>query len=252
MSNEIDPLDQEDVVVIEQRDKHTLTYIAVAAVLGIAIGGLLGSFIMDSKWQSAYLHLEQTLKQELKISKETQTKVIVSKTEAVERKAADIEGEINSRVEAEVDAVTQKSKNEVDKAQLMVAELEKVNIELDLLVESYGSEIKQQNETIRQLETQISMQANIFDRSRELFQRELLIKQDLDRLQKERQALEPKLRRYKKECDVYLDGTSFDVNASSCDKRDEVNSNISQIDQMVEVNKLDLREIESISDNIGL
>ncbi|MDB1123812.1 hypothetical protein [Vibrio algarum] len=61
MSKNVDPRDQEDVVVIEQRDKHTLVYIAIAAVFGIAIGGLIGSVVTKNKWQPAYQSLEKSL-----------------------------------------------------------------------------------------------------------------------------------------------------------------------------------------------
>jgi len=248
VSNVVDPRDQDDVVVIEERDKHTLVYIAIAAVLGGAIGGLIGSIVTKSEWEPAYQALEVKLVQ----AKQAQTEVIVQKAEAVEKKEAELETEIVSRVTVEVDTIALQSKQEIDKAQAMVTELEKVNIEMDARIQSQLEEIEQRKLTISDLEKQVAMQANIFERSRELFQRELLIKQDLTKLQKERDVLEPRLKRFKKECDVYLDGSSFEANSSACDKHDEINSNISQIDQMIEVHKLDLRDIESISDRIGL
>lgn len=248
MSKNVDPRDQEDVVVIEQRDKHTLVYIAIAAVFGIAIGGLIGSVVTKNKWQPAYQSLEKKLVE----AKQSQTEVIVQKVEAVERKEADIENEIALRVTEQMTVLALNSKKEVEKSQEMVTELEKVNIEMEAQIQAQVKEIEQNIEAISELEKQISMQANIFDRARELFQRELLIKQDLTKLQKERDVLEPRLKRFNKECDVYLDGASFEVNSSSCDKRDEINSNISQIDQMIEVHKLDLRDIEGISNSIGL
>jgi len=248
VSDDIDPRDQEDVVVIEQRDKHTLTYIATAAVLGIALGGLVGSIITKNQWESAYQHLEQKFDK----TKAEQAEVVVENAEAVERKVANIEDQINERVTAATDAVKLQSKQDIQDVQSMVTELEKVNIELSKQVDSYSIEIKQYKASITKLNAKIDMQASIFERARELFQRELLIKQELTQLRKKRDVLEPKIARYKKECDIYLAGASFDVNSSACDKYDEVNSNMSQVDQMIEVHKLDLRDIENISDNIGL
>lgn len=96
------------------------------------------------------------------------------------------------------------------------------------------------------------MQSVVIERARGLFQKELLIKQDLDKLRQEREELIPKLERFKKECDAYLEGKSWDASSKACDRYDEANSNLSHIDQMIEVHKLDLREIEQISDSIGL
>ncbi len=51
--------DQDEVVVIEERDKRTHIYIAIAAVLGLAFGGLAGSAMTASKWESTYQVLEE-------------------------------------------------------------------------------------------------------------------------------------------------------------------------------------------------
>ncbi|MGB5804261.1 MAG: chromosome partitioning protein ParA, partial [Vibrio anguillarum] len=43
MNKQTDIDAQDDVVVIEERDKRTYVYIALAGVLGLALGGLIGS-----------------------------------------------------------------------------------------------------------------------------------------------------------------------------------------------------------------
>ncbi len=96
------------------------------------------------------------------------------------------------------------------------------------------------------------MQATIFERSRELFQRELKIKQELEALQKEKESLVPKLKTLKTDCDVYLEGKSWDAKSDACDKQDEANSRISQIDQMIQVHRMDLEQIKALTENIGL
>ena len=47
------------VFVIEERDKRTHIYIAIAAVLGLAFGGLVGSIVTANKWESTYHVLEE-------------------------------------------------------------------------------------------------------------------------------------------------------------------------------------------------
>ncbi|NVC96169.1 chromosome partitioning protein ParA, partial [Vibrio natriegens] len=59
MSSQNNIEEHEDVVVIEQRDKRTQIYIAIAAVLGIAVGGLVGAILTANKWESAYQSLEE-------------------------------------------------------------------------------------------------------------------------------------------------------------------------------------------------
>ncbi|WP_413284508.1 chromosome partitioning protein ParA [Vibrio sp. MA40-2] len=241
--------DQDDeVVVIEERDKRTLIYIGIAAVLGIAVGGLLGSVVTENKWQPAYQALQEKVDQVTKLH----TDVVNNKQQAVEDKFQDVESDIQRRVKTQVDSIALQSEQEQQKLQAMIIELEKVNDEFELQIQSQAEQITDKQKIIAELEQQIAMQTNIFQRSRELFQRELLIKQDLERLQEERDTLEPKVSRYKKQCDIYLEGTSFDANSSACDKQDEANSTLSQLDQMIEINKLDLREIENIASNIGL
>lgn len=57
--NEFD--DNEEVVVIERRDKQSYLYIAIAAVLGIALGGLIGSTVTTSRWETSYQALQTSL-----------------------------------------------------------------------------------------------------------------------------------------------------------------------------------------------
>ncbi len=92
----------------------------------------------------------------------------------------------------------------------------------------------------------------MFERSRELFQKELKIKQEMEAMQKERDALVPQVKSLKKECDIYLEGKSWDAKSDACDKQDEANSRISQLDQMIRVHQMDLEQIKSLSEEIGL
>ena len=92
----------------------------------------------------------------------------------------------------------------------------------------------------------------MFERSREVFRKELQISQELESLEKERQALLPKIETLKKECDVFLEGKSWDVKSDACDKHDEANSRLSQVDQLIEVHKMDLKQIKEITEDMGL
>ncbi|WP_375749951.1 chromosome partitioning protein ParA [Vibrio sp. HN007] len=236
--------EEDDVVVIEERDKHTILYIVIAAVLGLALGGLAGSVLTKGKWETAYQELELQI-DELKQAK---SQVVTE----VEEKEAQIDSEIETRLTAKLEKEREIHVEELAASQGMVTELEKVNLDLESQISDLRAQLQELEKSISDLNKQGEMQAIVLERSRELFQRELSIKQELDKLQAEREQILPKLERYKKECDIYLDGKSWDASKESCDKQDEANSNLSQIDQMIEVHKLDLLEIQKIADSVGI
>jgi predicted RNase H-like nuclease (RuvC/YqgF family) len=148
-------------------------------------------------------------------------------------------------------------KEEAHKAELKALQeqltvVEKVNLSLE-------SQIKEQKATLNttkvqndKLNRQADMQATMFERSREVFRKEMQITQELASLEKEREALLPKIDTLKKECDVFLEGKSWDVKSDACDKHDEANSRLSQIDQLIEVYKMDLKQIKEITEGMGL
>lgn len=240
--NEFD--DNEDVVVIERRDKQGYLYIAIAAVLGIALGGLIGSSVTTSRWASSYDALQNQLEQ-----------LQNSKTEVV--KAAEVTEQNNDEQwQIKMDQALAKQREEWQTESVQrdkyVAELEKHNLDLEQQLNEQKMALELANTHNNELNRQTNIQATMLERSRELFQRELKIKQELEELQKERDSLVPKIKVLKKECDIYLEGKSWDAKSDSCDKQDEANSRISQIDQMIRVHQMDLEQIKSLSEEIGL
>ncbi|KQA19836.1 hypothetical protein [Vibrio metoecus] len=240
--NEFD--DNEDVVVIERRDKQGYLYIAIAAVLGIALGGLIGSSVTTSRWEASYDALQNQLEQ-----------LQNSKTEVV--KAAEVTEQNNDEQwQIKMDQALAKQREEWQTESVQrdkyVAELEKHNLDLEQQLNEQKMALELANTHNNELNRQTDIQATMLERSRELFQRELKIKQELEELQKERDSLVPKIKVLKKECDIYLEGKSWDAKSDSCDKQDEANSRISQIDQMIRVHQMDLEQIKSLSEEIGL
>jgi hypothetical protein len=51
---------------------------------------------------------------------------------------------------------------------------------------------------------------------------------------------------------VYLEGKSWDVKSDVCNKHDEATSRLSQVDQLIEVHKMDLKQIKEMSEDMGL
>lgn len=235
---------EEDVVVIEERDKRSYLYIAIAGVLGLALGGLLGSTVTANKWQATYVELQQQYQ-----AAQDQKKQLVSN---VEERAANIDFELEKKLEAKVGEFQQNHQAELAELQKQIAVLNKDKQTLTQQLNAQKNELSQAEQKNTKLNQQADMQTSLLERSRELFQHELKIKQELDSLKKELVKLEPKYETLKKECNAYLDGTSWDARSDSCDKQDEANSRMSQINQMIRVHEMDLEQIKAISEQLGL
>lgn len=236
--------DQDEVVVIEERDKRTHIYIAIAAVLGLAFGGLAGSAMTASKWESTY----QVLEEKYQALAQDKTDLVSQ----VKTREASLDQEVDAKVATLLAEKEEAHKAELKALQEQLTEVEKVNLALESQVKEQKNKLSSTKNENDKLNRQADMQATMFERSREVFRKELQISQELESLEKEREALLPKIEKLKKECDVFLEGKSWDVKSDACDKHDEANSRLSQVDQLIEVNKMDLKQIKDITEDMGL
>lgn len=236
--------DNEDVVVIEERDKRSYLYIGIAAVLGLALGGLIGSSVTASKWGKAYQTLETQYQQSKSYDSAQQADA--------EQQTIAMNSEWENKLQAALNEQTEQHKTNLSKLEKQITELEKVNATLESELSEQKDALAAADAKNSKLNRQADMQATMFERSRELFQKELKIKQEMEAMQKERDALVPQVKSLKKECDIYLEGKSWDAKSDACDKQDEANSRISQLDQMIRVHQMDLEQIKSLSEEIGL
>ena len=238
--------EQDEVVVIEERDKRSQLYIGIAAVIGLALGGLIGSTVTASKWESTYQVLE-TRYQELRDSK---TELMTS----VEAKVA--KGRYRDRCESRSCALAKQA----EEHQKELQDLAKAVFGFrkgELLVRTAvkrtkAKRLEQTQQNNQKLNHQADMQSTLFERSRELFRKELQISQELEKLEKERDDIEQKLGPLKQACDVFLDGTSWDAKSDACEKQDNANSRLSDIRQMIEVHTMDLKQIKTLTEEMGL
>lgn len=236
--------DNEDVVVIEERDKRSYLYIGIAAVLGLALGGLIGSSVTASKWEKAY----QTLETQYQQSKSDDS----AQQADAEQQTIAMNSEWENKLQAALNEQTEQHKTNLSKLEKQITELEKVNATLESELSEQKDALAAADAKNSKLNRQADMQATMFERSRELFQKEMKIMQEMEAMQKERDALVPQVKSLKKECDIYLEGKSWDAKSDACDKQDEANSRISQLDQMIRVHQMDLEQIKSLSEEIGL
>ncbi|MDE1252111.1 chromosome partitioning protein ParA [Vibrio aestuarianus] len=244
MDKHTDIDEQEDVVVIEERDKRTYVYLALAGVLGLALGGLIGSSITTNKWQKSYSQLEDKYQQ----LNEDKTQLV----ETVELKVAEVDAEVETKIQRALDEQNSQHQEQLNQFQEKYKKLESENKLLQAKLNDEKEKLVEVAQSNSKLNRQADMQATMFERSRELFQRELKIKQELEALEKEKQTITPKLKLLKSDCDAYLEGKSWDAKSDACDKQDAANSRISQIDQMIQVHRMDLEQIKVLTEGIGL
>ncbi|WP_114785500.1 chromosome partitioning protein ParA [Vibrio tetraodonis] len=243
MNNESD-VENDDVVVIEERDKRSYLYIIIAGLLGAALGGLIGSSLTSSKWQEAYHGLETKYQELVEEKKQL--------TDEVEDKLTQVDAEIQAKLTKAIDEKKHTFDETIKSLNDQVAELEKVNLSLEEQLNEEKQNIAQATQENRKLNRQADMQATMFERSRELFQQELKVKQELEALEKERDDLQPKLKQLKADCDLYLAGTSWEAKSDACDKQDEANSRLSHVNQMIRVHQMDLKQIKALASELGL
>ncbi|MCA0935938.1 chromosome partitioning protein ParA [Vibrio alginolyticus] len=244
MSSQNNIEEHEDVVVIEQRDKRTQIYIAIAAALGLAFGGLIGSALTANKWESTY----QVLEEKYQALSQDKTQIVSQ----VKLREEGLEKEVQDKVATLLAAKEAEHQKALKNLQEQLTEVEKVNLSLESQVKQQSEKINTAKSENEKLTRQSDMQATVLERSREVFQKELKISQELESLEKEREQLVPKITKLKKECDLYLEGTSWDVKSDVCSKHDDATSRLSQVDQLIEVYKMDLKQIKEMSEGMGM
>ncbi len=236
--------DDQDVVVIEQRDKRSYLYIGLAAVLGLALGGVLGSSVAENKWQSAYAHLQMTVDK-----LQGNTSLL---TQQADQRSQQQEQAFQALLEQRLAEQAEQLSAQSAHLEQQLAELEKVNLSLEQQLNQQSTALQSADQQNARLNRQAEMQSVLFERSRELFQKELKIKQEVEQLEQEQQQLTSVLPGLKKECDVYLQGQSWDAKSDACDRHDAATSRLSHVNQMLRVHQLDLQEIKALSAEIGL
>jgi chromosome segregation ATPase len=238
------PVERDDVVVIEQRDTRARLYIGIAVVLGLAAGGLIGSAVTQNDWQQRYKQLDTQYQQAL-VKTQTQKSNL-------DEKLALAESESQLKLRKVVEEKVEQHQQQVDALNEQISKLEADNQQLENQLSAQGKKLAQQKKQNVQLERKTDIQSSMFEQSQELFKREAELKTEVAKLEQEKSQLTPNLKRWKKDCDLFLEGTSWDAKSDSCDRYDSATSRISQIEQMLKVHNMDLNHIATLKSELGI
>lgn len=239
-----DDEDKENVVVIQQRDKKNVVYIIAALLLGGSAGAALGALVTTKHWQQTY----QALEVKYQKNREDRSQLIAQ----VNEKELKLDQSLEDKVQSALDKQNEAYKAKVKRLEDQIVDLENKNNTLAQQLDSEKQSLGHLQKKNQQLEQTKSIQASVFERSREVFQKELTIKQELEKLENEKDSLNSKIVKLKKACDLYLAGTSWDATSDSCDKQDQANSRLSQVNQLISVHKMDLQDIKAMTERLGL
>ncbi len=240
----------DDVVVIEEKGKiaHITSYVVVSLLLGATIGGFALSSVTESKWREAYAQLEtKYLTEKNKASIATQ-----KAQEAIEENTKTEKTDTEKKIEKEQTIVKEEHDAQMNQLNAQIAQLEKKNKQHASLLTSQQNKIEKLNAANNDLTRRNELQLVMLQEAKGLFRRELQVTQELSMLEAEAEELQPRLSTFKKECDIYLKGESWDVKSDACDQRDNAQSRLSQIQQMINVHKMDIKQIRALTDDIGM
>lgn len=234
----------EDVIIIEEKSKSSHWVAGVTLIIGVIAGGLIGSSVSDNKWSDTYAQLEAKTKQyqtELKQAnvKSTEVDALIEqeKQQALEEQKKTLDEEKNQAI------VTESKKQASMKKE--VGALKSQNASL-------GMQVEEQNKQIDKLTNQVDLQITMLSRAKQLFQRQLQLKEEASDLEVKIEVTKSNEKKLAKECAVYLEGKSWDVKSDVCKRQEMAKKQIAGYNDELQLLQMDIKEIDSISDDLGM
>jgi hypothetical protein len=234
----------EVVEVIEQSDQRARLFIALAAVAGLMLGGLLGTIYAQNKWQAVIHHYQD---QTTHLNEEYQRLI-----ESVKADKKQSQQQLAAYKEQVSEQAQNESAAQVSELSKQAVQLEQANDELKTNTTLLEQEIASQQAQLAELDRKLSLQTTMFDRARELFKKEEQLKLELEKLFAEQLTLAPQAEKLNNDCNLFLEGKSWETRTDACERHDEISAKLNQNEQMIAIHQLDLKEIEALSEELGL
>jgi uncharacterized coiled-coil DUF342 family protein len=137
--------------------------------------------------------------------------------------------------------------------------LKTTNAELSKQLQSSDELNTQQKQLLNRLNTQLSElqaksdeQHQVLEKAKTFFLTQFKLQQEIAQLNKERAKLVSTLNKLVSECQVYLDGTSWDAKSDACDRKEVASKRLKTIDETINSKQDQVVEIDLVSEQLGL
>ena len=236
---EMDNNDNE-VLIIEKKSKMNFIFSGVVLVVGILIGATVATVFSYSKSLDNYLRFEEEIKgYQMKIA-------------AADKKNKNIEAVIEEKKQEVVEEHKKELSFQKEQEKANVSALNQRISMLNSQKATLQKKIEKQDEEITQLTHQVDLQVTMLSRAKELFQRQLQLKEEASALRTKIEITAQNAEQLSEECKTYLNGKSWDTKSDVCQRQEEASAQLQLFKERLQVLDLDIKEIDNISDNLGV
>lgn len=216
-------------------------------VAGLVVGASVATYFAQSHYDSSSkVHLAQQA--QLESDSETlkqQKQLLQSELAASQEQASQASTELSVQLE-QTQAKLAKSEAEVKSLKTQAAS------ETNKLKEVHASELKAKEQQLVALQKKSDKQNEVLEQSKTFFQHQLTLQQELTKLNEERAKIIPLLNKAVDECQIFLEGKSWDAKSDACDRKEKASTKLKQIDEQIDAKQSKIVAIDSTSEAIGL
>ncbi|GAB7220155.1 hypothetical protein [Vibrio comitans] len=241
-------VDKKNVSSMFARAGNTKTTV-LTGVICFALGVAAGSaFISHNTSQEIIVERESHQKiiqqQSILVSENNQLRSDLSKAEQTLTATSEREQKTSQSV-TEFQGKSEKLHSENQK---LSAELKQLKITLEEQ-EKNVEELTTSNDALKE---RTEIQNEVLETSKVFFQDQLRLQQEVNDLHIQRAKLITTLNSLVKECQIYLDGTSWDAKSDACDRKKVASDRLKKIDESIDAKQAEIVKIDQTSDAIGL
>lgn len=240
-------INDSDVVIIEEHRSGFNWVALIGVLLGLVVGAFIGDNLSSSKWREAYNKIELKLaKSNSTVEKYKQNLEQLSQSIVeAQQQQQEIKVETVNQEELKLKAIASQLKKQNQELRADSAEISEQKLGLDNQIESLHKEVEQ-------LHNQVNLQLTMLSRAKELFQRQLRLKEMVVVIEQELNTLPTKIKRMRADCQAYESGKGWDNTSDSCDNVDQLKQRRSELNQELDMHNMDIKEIDSISEGLGM
>ncbi|GEA50176.1 hypothetical protein VIN01S_09800 [Vibrio inusitatus NBRC 102082] len=241
-------IDKKNVSSMIARTGNTKTTV-LAGIVCFALGVVAGNAFMS-----------HNANQEIIVERESHQKIIqehstlVSENNQLRSDLSDAEQTLTTTNERE-----QETAQSVTEYQDMSAKLQNENQKLSNDLKQLKKTLEKQEVAVQELTAsnealveRTEIQNEVLETSKVFFQDQLRLQQEVNELHTQRAKLISTLNSLVKECQIYLDGTSWEAKSDSCDRKKVASDRLKKIDESIDAKQAKIVKIDLTTEAIGL